>query len=87
MQPEEAAPEAVEMDQWLVDFAGLFREVLGIDTDKHLDLSQIGWDKLQSALEKTVNSDAAMPLFDQAADKFQEVAALGKELPQYRVSQ
>ena len=36
-QPEQAAPE---LDQWLIDFAGLFRDHLGIEPDRHLDLTQ-----------------------------------------------
>lgn len=34
----EAAP--AELDQWLIDFAGLFRDHLGIEPDRHLDLTQ-----------------------------------------------
>lgn len=30
-----------------MDFAQLFREQLGVDPDKHLDLTNIAWEKLQ----------------------------------------
>ncbi|EIE21525.1 hypothetical protein COCSUDRAFT_66932 [Coccomyxa subellipsoidea C-169] len=40
--------ETFEIDQWIVDFAQLFREQLGVDPDKHLDLTNIAWEKLQA---------------------------------------
>ena len=30
--------EVVEIDEWILDFAALFREHLGIDAEAHLDL-------------------------------------------------
>ena len=70
--------EAFEIDQWILDFANLFREQLNIEPDKHLDLTNMGWDKLQSALDSAVQSDKAPAIFDAAADKFQEVSAHGE---------
>ncbi|BDA44746.1 probable protein CLMP1 [Coccomyxa sp. Obi] len=70
-------PETFEIDQWIVDFAQLFREQLGVDPDKHLDLTNVAWEKLQAALDTAVQSDKAPALFDAAADKFQEVSAHG----------
>ena len=69
--------EAFEIDQWILDFANLFREQLNIEPDKHLDLTNMGWDKLQAALDSAVQSDQAPAIFDAAADKFQEVSAHG----------
>jgi hypothetical protein len=66
----------VEFDDWLLDFAELFREHLGIDADGHVDLHNEGLEKCNAALEEAVGSDKAVPLFEQAAAKFQEVAAL-----------
>lgn len=43
-------PESFEIDQWIVDFAQLFREQLGVDPDKHLDLTNVAWEKLQVGL-------------------------------------
>ena len=48
-----------------------------MDPDKHLDLQQLGWDKCTQAMEEAIASDKAEPIFQQAADKFQEVAATG----------
>ena len=70
--------EAFEIDQWILDFANLFREQLNIEPDKHLDLTNMGWDKLQAALDSAVQSDKAPAIFDAAADKFQEVSAHGE---------
>jgi len=33
-----AENEVYELDEWLVDFANLFKECLGIEPDKHVDL-------------------------------------------------
>ena len=40
--------ETFEVDQWILDFAHLFRESLNIEPDRHLDLSNMGWDRLQA---------------------------------------
>lgn len=66
----------VEMDDWLVDFAQLFRTHIGVDPDVHMDLHELGMELCSEALEETVTSDDAQPLFEAAACKFQEVAAL-----------
>lgn len=67
----EAEEEVVEFDDWLLDFAELFREHLGIDADGHVDLHNEGLEKCNQALEAAVGSEAAVPLFEQAAAKFQ----------------
>ena len=66
-----------EIEQWLVDFANLFRDQLGVEPDRHLDLTNFGWEKLQAALDTAVLDDKAPHLFDQAAQRFQEVTAHG----------
>lgn len=53
----------------------------GVDPDKHLDLQQLGWDKCTQAMEEAISSDKSEPIFQQAADKFQEVAATGGTAP------
>ena len=52
--------------------------VAGVDPDKHLDLQTLGWDKCTAAMEEAISCDKAEPIFQAAADKFQEVAATGK---------
>lgn len=66
----------VEMDDWLFEFAQLFRSHVGIDPDAHIDLHELGMELCSEALEETVTSEEAQGLFDKAASKFQEVAAL-----------
>ncbi|MCE2056113.1 Protein clmp1 [Datura stramonium] len=73
---EDPECKEVEMDDWLFEFAQLFRTHVGIDPDAHLDLHELGMELSSEALEETVTSEAAQALFDKAALKFQEVAAL-----------
>eukprot|EP00252_Welwitschia_mirabilis_P021866 TRINITY_DN5726_c0_g1_i3.p1 TRINITY_DN5726_c0_g1~~TRINITY_DN5726_c0_g1_i3.p1 ORF type:complete len:478 (-),score=137.05 TRINITY_DN5726_c0_g1_i3:580-2013(-) len=65
-----------EIDDWLFEFAQLFRTHVGIDPDAHVDLHELGMELCTEALEETITSDEAQYLFDMAASKFQEVAAL-----------
>ncbi|XP_078437983.1 octicosapeptide/Phox/Bem1p (PB1) domain-containing protein / tetratricopeptide repeat (TPR)-containing protein [Wolffia australiana] len=73
---EEEAGGEVEMDDWLFEFAQLFRTQVGIDPDAHLDLHELGMELCSEALEETVTSEEAQELLAMAAGKFQEVAAL-----------
>eukprot|EP01018_Ginkgo_biloba_P035431 Gb_20152 [translate_table: standard] len=66
----------VEIDDWLFEFAQLFRTHVGIDPDAHVDLHELGMEMCSEALEETVTSEEAQHLFEMAACKFQEVAAL-----------
>lgn len=74
--PQDAEGKEVEMDDWLFEFAQLFRTHVGIDPDAHIDLHELGMELCSEALEETVTSEEAQSLFDKAAIKFQEVAAL-----------
>ncbi|KAG1327201.1 putative protein CLMP1 [Cocos nucifera] len=73
---DHAECKEVEIDDWLFDFAQLFRNQVGIDPDAHLDLHELGMELCSEALEETVTSEEAQSLFEMAAAKFQEVAAL-----------
>ncbi|CAM6106593.1 unnamed protein product [Calypogeia fissa] len=70
------AGEEMEIDDWLFDFAQLFRTHVGIDPDGHVDFHELGMELCSEALEAAVTSEEAQPLFEAAAAKFQEVAAL-----------
>jgi hypothetical protein len=72
----------MEVDQWLLDFAALFREQLGVEADRPLDLQAQAWDKMQAALDMAVRDDRADQLFDQAAARFQEMSAQGGDTEQ-----
>ncbi|PSS10397.1 HSP-interacting protein [Actinidia chinensis var. chinensis] len=73
---EDPECKEVEIDDWLFEFAQLFRTHVGIDPDIHIDLHELGMELCSEALEDTVTSEEAQSLFDKAALKFQEVAAL-----------
>lgn len=73
---EDPECKELEMDDWLFEFAQLFRTHVGIDPDAHIDLHELGMELCSEALEETVTSEEAQGLFDKAASKFQEVAAL-----------
>ncbi|XP_068668310.1 protein CLMP1-like [Aristolochia californica] len=66
----------VEIDDWLYEFAQLFRTHVGIDPDAHIDLHELGMELCSEALEETLTSEEAQSLFEMAVSKFQEVAAL-----------
>jgi hypothetical protein len=63
------------LDEWILDFAALFREHLGVDAEAHLDLHAEGLDTCNNAMLDGIPAAAAGPLFDAAAGKFQEAAA------------
>ncbi|KFK43396.1 hypothetical protein AALP_AA1G120700 [Arabis alpina] len=65
-----------KMDDWIHDFAELFRTRLRIDPEAHVDIHDLAVDRCNEALEETLTSEEAQPLFEEAAGKFQQVAAL-----------
>ncbi|XP_039066335.1 protein PHOX1-like [Hibiscus syriacus] len=64
------------IDDWIIEFAQLFRNYVGLDLDTYLNLHELGTKQYSEAMEDTVTSDEAQNLFDMAAQKFQEMAAL-----------
>lgn len=74
---KDQAPQEVEVEQWVLDFAALFREQLGVDHERPLDLQAHAWEQLQSALDMSVRDERSLPLFDKAAERFQEMSAQG----------
>ena len=73
---EDPESKKVEMDDWLFGFTQLLRIHVGIDPDARIDLHEFGMELCSEAFEETVTNEEAQSLFDQAAPKFQEVAAL-----------
>jgi hypothetical protein len=73
-QEEQQFAEAA-VEPWVLDFAALFRDKLGVDPERPLDFQAFGWDALQSALDESTLDDAAGPLFEKACDRFSEAAA------------
>ena len=70
--------EVVEIDEWILDFAALFREHLGIEAEAH-GLYTDGLEKCSEALEPTKTleeSNGPDGILSEASKKFQEAAAL-----------
>lgn len=64
------------IDSWIIQFAQLFKNHVGFDSDSYLDLHEIGMKLYSEAIEDTISSEDAQELFDIALEKFQEMAAL-----------
>jgi hypothetical protein len=41
-----------------------------VDPDRHIEFHNEGWEACSRAMEATVRSDEALPLFDKAIDRF-----------------
>ncbi|CAL1388032.1 unnamed protein product [Linum trigynum] len=68
--------ESASIDDWIIQFARLFKNHVGFDSDNYLDIHELGMKLYSEAMEDTVTSEEAQELFDIAVDKFQEMAAL-----------
>lgn len=76
-QAQTSSGEIIEIDDWLVDFVHLFRDTTGIDADRHIDYTNEGLNNLSRAMDASLRSDAAEPIFDKAIERFKEVIASG----------
>ncbi|XP_068643825.1 protein PHOX1 isoform X2 [Aristolochia californica] len=73
---QESEKEPTSVEDWIVQFAHLFKNHVGFNSDEYLDLHDLGMKLYSEAMEDAVTSEEAQELFDIAADKFQEMAAL-----------
>lgn len=73
---KEVVRSTTTVEDWIVQFARLFKNHVGVDSDSYLDLHELGMKLYSEAMEDTVTDDSAQELFEIAADKFQEMAAL-----------
>ncbi|GER51713.1 tetratricopeptide repeat-containing protein [Striga asiatica] len=64
------------VEDWIVQFAKMFKNHVGFESDSYLDLHEIGMKLYSEAMEETVTSEDAQELFDLAAARFQEMTAL-----------
>ncbi|CAL4943457.1 unnamed protein product [Urochloa decumbens] len=64
------------VDDWMVQFAQLFKNHVGFNSDEYLDLHDLGLRLYYEAMEDTVESEEAQEIFEVAELKFQEMAAL-----------
>jgi tetratricopeptide (TPR) repeat protein len=63
-------------DDWMVQFARLFKNHAGFDSDACVDLRDVGIRLYYEAMEETITSEEAQEIFQAAEAKFQEMAAL-----------
>ncbi|CAL0307091.1 unnamed protein product [Lupinus luteus] len=71
---ETITPSCIE--DWVILFAKLFKNHVGLESDRYLDFHELGMKLSSEALEETVTSDEAQGAFDMAGGKFQEMTAL-----------
>ncbi|KAL1807789.1 hypothetical protein DCAR_0727172 [Daucus carota subsp. sativus] len=64
------------VEEWIVQFARLFKNHVGFDSDSYLDLHELGVKLYTEAMEETVTSEDAQDIFEMAVEKFQEMTAL-----------
>lgn len=64
------------IEDWIFEFAQLFKKYVGLDADAYMDIHQLGIKLYSEAMEETVTSEEAQDLFDIAGGKFQEMASL-----------
>lgn len=64
------------INDWIIQFADLFKNYVGFDADAYLDMHEVGMKLYLEALEEAVTSEEAQDVFGMAAEKFQEMAAL-----------
>ncbi|WOG91319.1 hypothetical protein DCAR_0310567 [Daucus carota subsp. sativus] len=64
------------IDDWIVQFAQLFKNHIGVNSDAYLDLHKLGMKFYTEAMEEAITSEEAQDIFNTASDKFQEMAAL-----------
>ena len=63
-------------DDWMMQFARLFKNHVGFDSDAYVDLRDLGTRLYYEAMEDTITSEEAQEIFHAAEAKFQEMAAL-----------
>jgi hypothetical protein len=67
----------VAIDDWLIDFANLFRDTSGLDADRHIDFHNSGWDATTRAMDAATAAGEASELLDAASEQFRDVTCTG----------
>ncbi|XP_074578895.1 protein PHOX1-like [Curcuma longa] len=67
---------AVCVDDWIMQFALLFKNNVGCDSEEYLNLHELGTKVYSEAMEDTITSEEAQEIFALAEKKFQEMTAL-----------
>ncbi|KAL6839147.1 hypothetical protein ACP4OV_031038 [Aristida adscensionis] len=63
-------------DDWMIQFAQLFKNHVGFNSDAYLDLHDLGMRLYYEGMEDTIENEEAQQIFQIAEIKFQEMAAL-----------
>ncbi|TVU10412.1 hypothetical protein EJB05_43938 [Eragrostis curvula] len=64
------------IDDWIVQFARLFKNHIGVSSDEYLDLHEVSMKLYNEAIEDTITTEEAQEVFQLAEGNFQEMAAL-----------
>ncbi|CAG7884899.1 unnamed protein product [Brassica rapa] len=72
----ESDKASTSFENWIFQFAQMFKNHVGFDSDSYLDLHDLGMKLYAEAMEDAVTGEDAQELFGIAADKFQEMGAL-----------
>ncbi|KAK7411679.1 hypothetical protein VNO78_03115 [Psophocarpus tetragonolobus] len=64
------------IEDWIIQFAHLFKNHTGFESDRYLDFHELGMKLYSEAVEDTIASEEAQGILDIAGGKFQEMAAL-----------
>ncbi|GJM99506.1 hypothetical protein PR202_ga16610 [Eleusine coracana subsp. coracana] len=64
------------IDDWIVQFARLFKNHVGVSSDEYLDLHEVSMKLYNEAIEDTITTEEAQEVFQLAEGNFQEMAAL-----------
>ncbi|RRT55604.1 hypothetical protein B296_00039698 [Ensete ventricosum] len=75
MNDEEKSSPAY-VDDWIIQFAHLFKNHLGFSSDSYLNLHELGMKLSSEAIEDTITSEEAQDIFELAEGNFQVMAAL-----------
>ncbi|CAH8360738.1 unnamed protein product [Eruca vesicaria subsp. sativa] len=72
----ESDKASMYFENWNFQFAQMFKNHVGFDSDSYLELHDLGMKMYTEAMEEAVTGEDAQELFGVAADKFQEMCAL-----------
>nr|GEX89075.1 hypothetical protein [Tanacetum cinerariifolium]GEX96362.1 hypothetical protein [Tanacetum cinerariifolium] len=64
------------IEEWVVEFAKVFKNHVGFDTNPYLDLHEVGMELFSAAMEDNVTTEISQNIIDIAGEKFQEMSAL-----------
>ncbi|KAK4775380.1 hypothetical protein SAY86_010315 [Trapa natans] len=76
IKSKEELKSPICIEDWIVHFAQLFKNYVGLDSDEYVDLHDLGMKAYSEAIEETATGEEAQNLFGMAAEKFQEMTAL-----------